>query len=210
MNRTYLVRTILLMMILLPGTIFSDGTESFITRKLETRGKPFQTICTMSRPLPPGAAESVLLDRELYTIWVINGLNAGFDDLDDPMCDYTRIETSDNSRSLDLYFDMNKPFKIKDIRIPFTFDVLSQSENHTLISLSLKERTLTMRDASLEISIGEGAGDETAITLQLTVDFAFIVDLVLNVKTYSENMEKRLAACIAYFLDLTSQKTGSL
>lgn len=210
MNRTYLLRSLVLLLILIPGNLFSDGTDSFITRKLDYRGKPFQTIGTMYRPIPPAAAESVLLDRDLYNDWVIEGLNAGFDDLEDPMCDYTRIETSDSGRSLDLYFDINKPFKIEDICIPFTFDVLSQSEDITIISLALKEKNLAMRDASLEISIIESANAETAISLELTVDFTFIVDLVLNGKAYSENMEKRLATCIEYFLDLTSQKLGSL
>ncbi|MCK5154797.1 MAG: hypothetical protein KAQ69_00095 [Spirochaetales bacterium] len=171
------------------------------TRQSAETGQPLITSTTIVCDIDTHLARTILLTDIYYNKWVIPGLNALNEKLHNPMAVYDRIETTNNGEELYLYFDLRSPFRINDIMIPFIFTVFSNDENETSVELRLKQRIIAVKQVILNILI-QSDEERTILSAELTIDFTFIVDLLLNKKLYSENTENRLRLCIEHFLRL--------
>jgi len=175
------------------------------THQSEGAGRPLITSATIICGIDTQSARNTLLTDTYYNKWVIPGLNALNEELHKPMAAYDRIETTNNGDELYLYFDLRSPFRINDIMIPFIFTVFSNVENETRIELRLKERTLAVKQSALNLLVRK-EDEGTILSAELTIDFSFIVDLLLNKQLYSENTENRLRLCMEHFLRLIADQ----
>ena len=201
--------SILFISMLSAGDVTTLPQYSYITplktQQPDGSGKPLVTTVSVLCEIDMQSAQETLLIDSYYNNWVIQGLNALNTELHNPMTVYDRIETSDTGDELYLYFDLQNPFKVADIMIPFIFTVVSNNENGTRVELRLKKRNIVVRNAALDLLVQQGASG-TILSAELTIDFSFIINVLLNKPLYAENTEKRLRLCLEQLLVLLSEK----
>ncbi|MBL7006287.1 MAG: hypothetical protein ISR78_04320 [Spirochaetia bacterium] len=175
------------------------------THQLDEYGLPLKTTASVICKVDMYNAQKALLIDSYYNHWVIPGLNAMDTDLHTPMSVFDRIETSNTGEELYLYFDLRYPFQVDDIMIPFVFTICSNDEKGTRVELRLKKRNIAVRNASLDLLV-QKCESGTILSAELTIDFSFVIDVLLNKPLYSENTENRLRLCMEKFLLLIAEQ----
>ena len=177
-------------------------------------GRPLITSMEISCGLTKDEIRSVLCTLDLYDSWVIRALNDSDALKANPMSVFDAVIADHKAQELSLLFDFQRPFKIEDVTIPFTFvsDILTQDPFQGCVEIMLRSPNIAVKDAGLRILYSEKKGDQnidqnilSTIRAEIIVDFTGLIDIFVNVPNYARNTERRLELCVESLFSLLAE-----